>query len=157
MNETSLSSMRREEAMEDEIGFVIKDRRRFDDSGQARPEAPREEQAARPREPKPEAKSGQSPRAEKSDHAAQAQHPAEISFAGFVLSLSTSALFHFGDIPDPATGKAEKNLPAAKQTIDLLAMLKDKTRNNLEKDEGTLLDGLLYELRLRYVQESEKK
>ncbi|HEX5474954.1 MAG TPA: DUF1844 domain-containing protein [Vicinamibacterales bacterium] len=76
-----------------------------------------------------------------------------ITFAGFVLSLATTAAVHFGDIPDPNTGEpGEPNLIAAGQMIELLAILQEKTRGNLEADESKLLDDLLYELRLRFVQ-----
>lgn len=76
-----------------------------------------------------------------------------ITFAGFVLSLATTAAVHFGDIPDPNTGEpGEPNLIAAGQMIELLAILQQKTRGNLEAEEAKLLDDLLYELRLRFVQ-----
>jgi hypothetical protein len=67
--------------------------------------------------------------------------------------LSTSALFHFGDFPDPEGGKTEKNLPAAKQTIDILDMLNEKTKGNLNENENNLIQGALYELKMRYVKE----
>jgi len=69
------------------------------------------------------------------------------------LSLSTSALFHFGDFPDPESGKTQKNLPAAKQTIDILDMLNEKAKGNLNENETNLIQGILYELKLRYVKE----
>ena len=76
-----------------------------------------------------------------------------ISFSGFVLSLATSAAVHFGDIADPSTGeRAEPNLPAAGQMIDIIAMLQDKTKGNLLEPEAKLLDDLLYELRLRFLE-----
>jgi len=139
--------------MEDEKGFVIKDRRRFDDSGQARPEAPGEE-AAKPQEAKPEAK-GAAPEPEKPGVQGQASLP-DLNFSTFVFSLGTSAMVHFGDFPDPVTKKAERNLEAAKQTIDILGILKDKTKGNLSDEEDRLLESLLYELRMRYVRESGK-
>lgn len=77
----------------------------------------------------------------------------EITFSSFVFSLSSSALVSLGAIPDPNTGKMEKNLPMAKQTIDLLAILRDKTRNNLTQEEEILFDHLLYDLRMVYVKE----
>jgi len=82
--------------------------------------------------------------------------PPEMDFAGFVLSLSTTAMFHFGDLPDPVTKKAEKNLAAAKQTIDILGMLQEKTAGNLTADEKNILDAVLFELRMRYVKEKSK-
>lgn len=78
----------------------------------------------------------------------------EINFATFILSMSGSAMFHIGDIPNPETGKTEKNLPLAKQSIDILEMLKEKTKGNLTSDEEKLVDNVLYDLRLRYVKAS---
>jgi hypothetical protein len=142
--------------MEDEKGFVIKDRRRFDDSGEVKPEAPREEAAAKPIEPTPEAKTAE-PRTDEPKQQEQEEAPfPELNFSTFVFSLGTSAMFHFGDFPDPATKKAERNLEAAKQTIDILGILKDKTKGNLNDEEGRLLESLLYELRMRYVRETAK-
>ena len=70
-----------------------------------------------------------------------------------MISLGTSALFHMGLVEDPETRKpAEKNLVLARQTIDTLEMLEQKTRGNLEKDEAQLLENLLYELRMRFVE-----
>jgi hypothetical protein len=78
-----------------------------------------------------------------------------ISFAGFVLSLAQTAAVHFGDVPDPASGKkVEANLRAAQQMIDILALLEEKTRGNLKTEERQLLEQILYELRLRYVEVS---
>ena len=76
-----------------------------------------------------------------------------ITFTGFILSLATTAAVHFGDIADPNTGeRAEPNLPAAQQMIELIAMLQERTKGNLLEPEERLVDDLLYELRLRYVQ-----
>ena len=76
-----------------------------------------------------------------------------ISFAGFVISLATTAAVHFGDIPDPNTGeRMEADLIAAHQMIDLISLLQEKTKGNLTTDEAKLVDDLLYELRMRYVQ-----
>jgi hypothetical protein len=80
----------------------------------------------------------------------------DLTFPGFVLSLATSAAVHFGDIPDPSSGEpGEPNLPAAARIIELLTMLQEKTRGNLIPEEEKLLDDLLYELRLRFVQAQE--
>ena len=79
-----------------------------------------------------------------------------IDFAGFVLSLATTAAVHFGDIPDPNTGRAaEPNLPAAGQMIEILGMLQEKTKGNLLDAGSAAVDDLLYELRLRFVQAQE--
>ncbi len=76
-----------------------------------------------------------------------------ISFAGFVISLATTAAVHFGDMPDPSSGeRMEPDLAAAHQMIDLIALLQEKTKGNLTPDESKLVDDLLYELRMRFVQ-----
>jgi hypothetical protein len=76
-----------------------------------------------------------------------------ISFAAFVLSLAHTAAVHFGDVPDPVSGApAETNLAAAQQMIDILALLDQKTRGNLTAEERQLLEQVLYELRMRYVE-----
>jgi Domain of unknown function (DUF1844) len=81
------------------------------------------------------------------------QNPYEnqTSFLAFVMSLATTAAVHFGDIEDPSTGTAERNLPAAHQMIELLAMLQQKTHGNLDAEEQQFLDQVLYELRMRFV------
>ena len=81
--------------------------------------------------------------------------PPAPDFSTFVLSLSTSALVHLGEVKDPQTGKVNKDLAMAKQTIDILAILKEKTHGNLSKDEQTLLDNILYELRMKYLRASK--
>lgn len=76
-----------------------------------------------------------------------------VDFTSFVLSLATSALYHLGLVADPETGqKAEPNLPIARQTIDTIAMLEDKTRGNLSDEEAELVTNLLTDLRMRCVE-----
>ncbi len=75
----------------------------------------------------------------------------EISFINLIFSLSTSVLIQLGEIQDPITQQLAKNLPLAKQTIDLIGMLEEKTRGNLTSDEGKILENILYDLRMRYV------
>jgi hypothetical protein len=91
-----------------------------------------------------------------SDHAQAKELPA-VDFLNLVVSMSHSALLHLGDAPDPATGGLEKNLPLARQTIDLLAMLQDKTRGNLTGDEERVLSQAIYDLRMRFVEVSQGK
>ena len=132
-----------------EKAFVIKDKRIFDESGEARAEDLKKEETAGDK--KSEKKS-----LEKDDQArTQEDYFPEVTFSSFVLSLSTTVMYHLGDFPDPATNKAEKNLAAAKQTIDMLNMIKNKTAGNLDIDEKELLEGILYELMIRYVKEKE--
>jgi hypothetical protein len=78
-----------------------------------------------------------------------------IDFSTFILSLSTSALFHLGLIPDTQSGTpGERNLPLARQTIDILEILESKTRGNLDAEEARLLESLLFEIRMRFVEAS---
>ena len=77
-----------------------------------------------------------------------------IDFTTFVLSLSTSAMVHLGTAPAELfgdQGAPPKNLPMAKQTIDLIAMLEEKTRGNLSGEEERLITQILYDLRMSYV------
>lgn len=79
-----------------------------------------------------------------------------IDFATFVLSLVSSAQVHLGLIPNPVTKQTEKNLEAARQTIDIIDILKEKTKGNLTDDEGRLLEYCLYDLRMKFVEMSKK-
>jgi uncharacterized protein DUF1844 len=77
----------------------------------------------------------------------------QVSFIAFVLSLASNAAVHFGDLPDPLTDETRApDLEAAAQLIDLLAMLEEKTRGNLSPEERRLLDQVIFELRMRYVE-----
>lgn len=78
-----------------------------------------------------------------------------IDFATFVLSLSHSALMHLGEAPHPDTNKVESNLPLAKQNIDILGLMEEKTKGNLSGDEERLLAQVLFDLRMRYVERSK--
>jgi hypothetical protein len=122
-------------------GFTVTDRRAFTDSGEARPEEPQQTPPAAPAGGPPTAEGGP-------------VLPA-VDFHTFVLSLGSSALLHLGELEHPEAGKAEKDLPLAKHTIDILAMLQEKTKGNLTPAEQKLMDGLLYDLRLRYVSASK--
>ncbi len=82
----------------------------------------------------------------------------QIDFYTFVLSLASSAFVHLGDAPHPDTGEAAKpNLPLAKQTIDILAMLAEKTKGNLTQEEERFMENLLTDLRFRFVQRTSGK
>lgn len=77
----------------------------------------------------------------------------QLTFTAFVLSLASSAAIHFGDLPDPISDdKAEPNLEGASQMIEILALLEQKTRGNLTAEERQLLEQVLYELRMRFVE-----
>lgn len=131
-------------------GFKVQDRRRFTVDGEARAE---HEPAATSNEAPPQAAPDSSspeppppPRAEPDAGAAQ------INFSTFVISLGTQALAYLGEIPNPIDHSATVDLTAAKEMIDIVALLRDKTKGNLDEGENALMDGLLYDLRLKYVE-----
>ena len=80
----------------------------------------------------------------------------QIDFSTFIMSLTSSAFYHLGDMPDPSTGKKEVNLPAVQQTIDMLIMLREKTKGNLKEDEEKLIEQLIYELQVKYVAKTKE-
>lgn len=75
----------------------------------------------------------------------------KFDFSNFILSLNTSALIHMGDIPDPQSRERVYDLQSAKQTIDILELLKFKTSGNLDNEEEKLLEDVIYNLRMKYV------
>lgn len=77
----------------------------------------------------------------------------KVDFATFIVSLNSAALVHLGVIEEPTTRQFHKNLPLAKQTIDILVMLEEKTRGNLTPEERAMLKNMLYDLRVIYVKE----
>ena len=87
----------------------------------------------------------------KTETGQQPQQSFQIDFSTFIMSLTSSAFYHLGDIADPETGKTETNLPAVNQTIDMLTMLREKTKGNLNEEENKLLEQLVYELQMKYV------
>jgi hypothetical protein len=121
-------------------GFTVKDKRAFDSQGKIK------EESAKVEEEKGE---------EKKREKGFAPLP-EINFSSFILSISSSALLHLGEIADPQSGEKKKDLELAKQSVDIIALLKEKTKGNLTEDEEKLLEHLLYDLRMRFVQASEK-
>ena len=74
-----------------------------------------------------------------------------VSFSSFIVSLASSAMVHLGETPDPDSGSSSVNLLLARNSIDLIAMLKERTKGNLSDDETKLVDTLLYDLRMRFV------
>ncbi len=98
---------------------------------------------------------GEAPAAEPPDGREEHKSLPEIDFATFVMSLASSALVHLGELSHPERG-AQPDLPLAKQTIDILGMLAEKTRGNLTADEAKLVEHLLYDLRMKYVEAKKK-
>lgn len=122
-------------------GFTVKDKRSFDSEGRVKEESRKAE------------KQGDK---EKGQEKGKGVPPLpEVNFSSFLLSLSSSSLLHLGEIADPQSGEKKKDLGLAKQSIDIISLLKDKTKGNLTQEEENLLDHLLYDLRMRFVKASE--
>jgi hypothetical protein len=131
-------------------GYTVKDRRYLHLSEEEKARFKEEEAARKGAKPQEEA-AGPAP----GGAAAGGEVPLpEVTFTSFIFSLGSSAFVHLGAIPDPDTGEIKKNLPLAKQTIDLLGLLREKTRNNLTSEEENLFDPLLYDLRMKYIKEA---
>jgi len=128
--------------------FVVRDKRTF--SGENNDREDKEKSAEEPMDVEGD---GEFVKSSPKTKANQYQQLPVITFSTFVFSLNSSALFHLGLVPDPTTGKKEKNLLLAKQSIDILGMLDEKTRGNLTNDEEKLLRNVLHDLRLMYVKE----
>ncbi|MBA4417552.1 MAG: DUF1844 domain-containing protein [Syntrophus sp. (in: bacteria)] len=79
-----------------------------------------------------------------------------FNFSALILSLSTSVLVNLGELPDPLSNEKGMNLPLAKQTISVIEMLEDKTKGNLNADENRLINNMLYDLRMKYVEAAQK-
>jgi len=78
----------------------------------------------------------------------------KVDFETFIYSLFSTAMLHLGEVPDPETGKPSMNLPFAKHTIEILAMLEEKTKGNLTDAEDKELGEFLAHLRLLYVKKA---
>ena len=129
-------------------GFQVKDRRRFTETGEAREDAaPVEEPSTQAAETKVAA-AAQPP--------THGREPIEITLSTFVMSLSTQALMCLGDIPNPLTDRTETDLDAVREFIDILSMLQEKTRGNVDPDEARLFEKVLYDLRMRFVEKARK-
>jgi hypothetical protein len=124
---------------EEEKGFVIKDRRSFDDKGDLKEKGAAEEKAKE--EPKEEPKKTET----------ETLPLPEVNFSSLILSLSSTAFLHFGEIPDPGTGEKKKDLALAKHAIDTVAMLKEKTEGNLTDEEKQFIENILTDLRWHFV------
>lgn len=144
--------------------FKVDDRRRFSSEGDLKPEQRAETPPPSPSSATPnqasaapvsslDAGTGFTAVNQPSDAAAPI---GEMSFATFMVGLSTQALVHLGEIPDPQAGQLAEDLLAAEQLIDLIAMLQDKTRGNLDEGEAQLVQAILFELRMKYVERARQ-
>jgi len=144
---TPIGQYRREKMSDEKKDFVVKDKRVFSGDDPENETAPETGSVAGEDMGKTEALE---------EEAAGEDYPLpEINFATFIFSLNSSALVNLGVIEDPATSQKAKNLPLAKQTIDILGMMEEKTKGNLSDDEANMLKTMLYELRMLYVKESQ--
>ncbi len=136
---------------EEERGFTVKDKRRIFKEGQSEAKESgadaKAEEAEAPRETEPE----------EDIKSTRTEIPLpEVNLTTFMLSLNSSALLHLGEIADPISKEKNRDLSLAKHTIDVIAMLHEKTKGNLTEDEKRLVDGILYDLRMRYVKQVGK-
>jgi hypothetical protein len=142
---------------EQDRGFTVKDRRRFSDTGEARPDAAEASGTADEGMSRGLGDGRTGSRPSPAGQEALGERPAvpEITLSTFILSLSTQVLLHLGEIPGPAGERPERDMMAAKQVIDILGLLREKTKGNLDENEAALLDNVLYDLRIRYVELSK--
>jgi hypothetical protein len=132
-------------------GFRVTDKRLFGEDGKTR-----EDSAA---EVRSDPETAKVPGSKPPTAAAEEAPPGtggQIDFPSYVLSYYTQSLVLLGEVPNPYTNKKEEDLEAARHTVDILDMLKDKTRGNLSADEAQLLDSVLYEVRLKYMAKTKK-
>jgi len=143
--------MAKDEEEQESRGFKVQDRRRFVDADDRTAAAPEPE--TRHEEPAPAASAAApEPPPHVHDDDVEQGGFGEMSFSTFVMGLTTQALMHLGEIPDPVHQNVHHDLPAAKQMIDLLGILREKTKGNLDAAEEQLLGEMLYDLRMRYVE-----
>lgn len=140
-----------EEEKREGKGFTVQDRRRFSpETGDARQSTEASAETA--------AHAAQPSVTESQGGAGSQMDPLpEIDFSAFVISLSTQALLHLGEIASPLSGKVESDVPVAKQMIDILGMLREKTKGNLNSGEDRLMEDILFDLRMKYVEAVKKK
>jgi hypothetical protein len=137
--------MAEEQEKRDGKGFTVQDRRRFSpETGEARESSVENTEAA--------GESVQADRAEPRPASSEEARLPDINFSTFVISLSTQALMHLGEIPNPLSGKEERDIPVAKHMIDIVGMLNEKTRGNLDAGEAKLMEDILFDLRMKYVE-----
>ena len=131
---------------EEEKGFVIKDKRTFDEKGEVKDEVPRQEAGTKGEIDEKE---------QKEQNKTETPPFPEVSFTSLIFSLSSSAFFHLGEVADPETGERKKDLPLAKNAIDTINLLNEKTKGNLTEDEQKFIDTILSDLKWRYIKAVE--
>ncbi len=126
-------------------GFSVKDRRLFSEDGKLRENVAEEARQEKEAQPRPAVAAQEEPGT-----------VPPIDFPSYVLTYYTQGLVLLGEVPNPYTNKTEENLEGVRHTVDILGMLKDKTKGNLASEEEKLLDSVLYELRIKYMAKVNK-
>ena len=119
--------------------FKVEDKRRFDAEGAERDNVTASEAYAA------------------SNDGTESSEWPPVTFSSFILSLATQTLMHLGELPPPPGVKLEVNLDAARQSIDLLMIMKEKTKGNLDTQEADLLEGVLHDAQMSFVRVSSRK
>ena len=142
------------EESDDKRGFKVQDRRRFSAEGEAKEggDAPSESSEPLEIKSKPAAAAQQAGAAQPAASNQSSEPPPELTFAAFLFSLSEQALAALGEVPDPVSGKVMRDLTMAQQMIDIIIMLRDKTRGNLDANEQAMLKEILSGLQMKYVE-----
>ncbi len=149
---------------EEQSAFKVTDRRMFTTEGEIREQQQSDpgEQAPPHKEEPPKASQEEKPKAsqepsqkEEAERTAEQDPSQGVNFASFLLSLATTGMVHLGEIPDPGSGQNMEDLEAARQMIDILGILKEKTEGNLSAEESHLLENVLYELRMKFMGKSK--
>ncbi len=136
---------------EKESELKVVDKRRFSSEGETNTGIDEDAAASRAAERRQVEEAAQ-------QAAAQAQEgPPQVDFPSFVMSLAAQALMMLGQVPNPETGQVVVNLEAARQTIDILEMLGQKTRGNLSKEEEKLLGELVASLQMAFVNKKQEE
>ena len=128
---------------EEKSGFKVADRRLFTEEGNLRDDVAQESTK--------EKRFDDTLTGSASQKSLESEPEVPMTFQTLVFSLSTTAMLQLGLLSNPETGKQEKNLPGAKQTIDILQILQEKTRGNLTSEESQLLEASLYDLKMTYL------
>ena len=134
---------------EEQENFRVTDKRSFKEDGESRASDGSEK-----KEEKPDDEPSSETRSDASEQDARQQPP--IDFPSYILSYYTQGLVLLGEVPSPYSGKKEEDVEASRHTIEILAMLQEKTKGNLHKDEEQLLESVLYELRMKYMAKTKR-
>ena len=148
---------KKEDQEGEEKDFKVEDKRKI---GREEAEGGGEEKAGKPSEQSATQDTGTKADSKEESRTEEQTEPEgyelpPIDFASFIISLSTSVLIYLGEIPDPLSNEKKTDLISAKQTIDLISLLKEKTKGNLTQQEDEFMENILYDLKMRFVKASK--